>query len=240
MKKRDKVIMKSKTKFIHQNLEMEGTLYLSESALTFISTENKKLEIPLSYLGDIEVVVEDRFEPRRLRIYVTKKNLSLDFFIPDPDRWIHKIVDIRMKLPYTIDSQGEKKFEAFLRSFIGVQKDIFSKEEEISGQTPQEILIKVIKCPFCKRLIPEDSKICPYCKKDLEFRVKINKFLKEKQEYQKRLENLKKRKEELIQEGILSEEEYEKKYNEIMDKLVDIEDRIIRTKLREEKPKGGE
>ena len=234
MSEREKVIMKSKAKFIHQYLEMEGTLYLSESALTFISTENKKLEISLSFLGDIEVVKGNIFEPRRLRIQVTKKNLSLDFFIPDPDRWIHKIVDIRMKLPYTIDSQGEKKFEASLRSFIGDQKDIFSKEEEISEQTSQEILIKVIKCPFCERLVPEDSQACPYCKNDLEFRVKINQLSKERQEYQKRMENLKKRKEELIEEGILSREEYEKKYEEIMNQLVDIEDKII-----QERMKGG-
>jgi len=132
---------------------------------------------------------------------------------------------------FIIYKKKETEWKKSIKSYKETENSIARKEQ---GKP------LLIPCPFCSRLIPEDSKVCPYCKSDLEFRVKTNQLSKEKQEYQKKLENLKKRKEELIEEGILSEEEYEKKYSEIMDKLVDIEDRIIKIKLREGKTKGGE
>ena len=56
----------------------------------------------------------------------------------------------------------------------------------------------------------------------------------EKRRIKKELEALKRRKD------TLSERDYEKKYNVIIDKLVDIEDRLIQIRLKERKTKGGE
>lgn len=126
-----------------------------------------------------------------------------------------------------------KNFENSFRTLIEKKGLLSKKGGVLSTKDSQKILIEVTKCPFCERLIPEDSRVCSYCGKSLGFRFKLNQLSREKQEYQKKLDNLKKRKEELIEEGILSGEYYQQRYNEIMDKLVDIEDMIIQEKIKE-------
>lgn len=62
----------------------------------------------------------------------------------------------------------------------------------------------------------------------------LQKLLNEKAEWRAKLEKLKDQKEKLISDGLMTEEYYQQRYEEIMDKLVDIEDKII-----QEKMKGG-
>jgi len=67
-----------------------------------------------------------------------------------------------------------------------------------------------------------------------EISPKLQKLLNEKQEWRERLDYLKNNKNELIKKGAMTEKIYQDRYDEIMDQLVDIEDRII-----QEKMKGG-
>ena len=67
-----------------------------------------------------------------------------------------------------------------------------------------------------------------------EISPKLKKLLQERDEWRAKLEDLKREKEDLIKRGLMSEKTYQQRYEEIMDKLVDIEDKII-----QEKMKGG-
>jgi len=67
-----------------------------------------------------------------------------------------------------------------------------------------------------------------------EISSELEKLLEEKTEWRKKLEDLRKKKEDLIKRGLMSEKTYQDRYEEIMDKLVNIEDKII-----QEKMKGG-
>ena len=62
----------------------------------------------------------------------------------------------------------------------------------------------------------------------------LKRLLEEKENWREKLEKLKNQKEKLISEGVMTEEIYKQRYEEIMDQLVDIEDRII-----QERMKGG-
>jgi len=62
----------------------------------------------------------------------------------------------------------------------------------------------------------------------------LQRLLQEKEEWREKLNELKSQKNELIKKGVLTEEIYKQRYEEIMDKLVDIEDKFI-----QEKMKGG-
>ncbi|OQX56637.1 MAG: hypothetical protein B5M53_00415 [Candidatus Cloacimonas sp. 4484_209] len=66
---------------------------------------------------------------------------------------------------------------------------------------------------------------------------RMNYLLKEKEDLRKKLGELKSEKNRLISQKIMTEGEYEKKYEEIMDKLVDIEDKIIQEKIKGGKKK---
>lgn len=69
-------------------------------------------------------------------------------------------------------------------------------------------------------------------RREEEISPQMKKLLEEKAEWRKKLNNLKSQKDELIQKRFMTEEIYHQKYEEIMDKLVDIEDRIIQEKLK--------
>ncbi|HDN81203.1 MAG TPA: PEGA domain-containing protein, partial [Methanomicrobia archaeon] len=105
-------------------------------------------------------------------------------------------------------------------------------EKEPKKEKPiEKPLPKTKYCPFCGKEIPMNSKICPYCKKDLEVTPELKRLLEEEKKWKEELERLKARRSEL------EEKAYEEKYNEIMDKLVDIKDRIIQEKIKGRKKK---
>ncbi|OQX56636.1 MAG: hypothetical protein B5M53_00410 [Candidatus Cloacimonas sp. 4484_209] len=64
--------------------------------------------------------------------------------------------------------------------------------------------------------------------------LRMNYLLKEKEDLRKKLDELKSEKNRLISQKIMTERIYKDRYEEIMDQLVDIEDKII-----QEKMKGG-
>jgi len=69
----------------------------------------------------------------------------------------------------------------------------------------------------------------------------MKELLQEREEWRKKLEELKSQKNELIKKGVITEEYYQQRYEEIMDRLVDIEDKIIQEKVRGGiKPEGPE
>ena len=78
---------------------------------------------------------------------------------------------------FIIYKKKETEWKKSIKSYKETENSIARKEQ---GKP------LLIPCPFCSRLIPEDSQVCPYCKSDLEFRVKTNQLSKEKQEYQKK------------------------------------------------------
>ena len=89
-------------------------------------------------------------------------------------------------------------------------------------------------CPSCGRSIPIDSIVCPYCKRDFQKKKlkeqissKIQKLSQGREEWRKKLAKLEN------QKDTMTKEEYKKRYEEIMDKLVDIEDMIIQEKIKE-------
>ena len=88
--------------------------------------------------------------------------------------------------------------------------------------------IDLIECPFCGREIFSDSVLCPYCGKKLKYSTELEKLLERKKFYNEKLEIIKELK------NIIPENEYQERYEELMDKLVDIEDKII-----QERMKGG-
>jgi len=104
--------------------------------------------------------------------------------------------------------------------------------EEIITQIEKRRSVKkkidLIECPFCGRETFSDSFLCPYCGKKIKYSTEIEKLLERRKFYNEKLEIVKECK------NIIPENEYEEKYNKIMDKLVDIEDKII-----QEKMKGG-
>ena len=102
-------------------------------------------------------------------------------------------------------------------------------EKEPKKEKPiEKPLPKTKHCPFCGKEIPMNSKICPYCKKDLEVTPELKRLLEEKEEWKEKLDHLKQNKSELIEKGAMTKEEYQKRYDEIIDKLVDIEDKLLR------------
>jgi len=95
--------------------------------------------------------------------------------------------------------------------------------------------------PIKKKLIKKKTEEKPILKEtefkekiDMEISPKMKHLLERKEELNKELEELKKYKYKLISQKTMTEEEYNQHYEEIMDKLVDIEDKII-----QEKMKGG-
>jgi len=114
-----------------------------------------------------------------------------------------------------------------------VQKE--PKEETIRPKEREKPLMK--SCPFCGEKILVNSKFCSHCGKSLIPSGKLGRLLEKKTELKRQLEDLKEEKDSLISKKILSEKEYQKKYEEIMDKLVDIEDRIIKEKMKGGKKK---
>lgn len=66
---------------------------------------------------------------------------------------------------------------------------------------------------------------------------RLQKLNNEKQELRDQLEELKKQKEDLIKKGVMTEEMYKQRYEEIMDQLVDLEDKIIQEKMKRGKKK---
>ena len=83
---------------------------------------------------------------------------------------------------------------------------------------------KKIKKKLAKKM-PEKEKP----KEDVSSELK--ELLEERKEWKTKLENLREEKDNLISKGIMTEEEYQEKYNEIMDKLVGIEDKVIKQKM---------
>ena len=98
----------------------------------------------------------------------------------------------------------------------------------ISKKKPEK---EVIEEPIKKKL--EEKPKPPKTPKE-EISPELQRLLKEKENWIKKLEKLKNQKEKLISEGVITEEIYKQRYEEIMDQLVDIEDRII-----QERMKGG-
>jgi len=70
---------------------------------------------------------------------------------------------------------------------------------------------------------------------DREISPKMKHLLKRKEELGRELEELKTHKYRLISQKIMTKEKYDQQYEEIMDKLVDIEDKIIKEKMKEGK-----
>jgi len=65
----------------------------------------------------------------------------------------------------------------------------------------------------------------------------LKQLLEKREEWRKKLEGLKKEKEDFIKRGLISEKTYQQRYEEIMDQLVDIEDKIIQEKIKGGKKK---
>jgi len=91
-----------------------------------------------------------------------------------------------------------------------------------------------------KEVIEEPTKKKPEEKPKLpkeESSPKLQKLLQERDEWRAKLEYLKNNKDELIKEGAMSEEYYQQRSEEIINKLVDIEDKIIQEKIKGGKKK---
>ena len=65
-----------------------------------------------------------------------------------------------------------------------------------------------------------------------EISPELKKLLEEKAEWREKLEDLKREKDDLIKRGLMSEKTYQQRYEEIMDQLVDIEDKIIQERMK--------
>ncbi|OQX56593.1 MAG: hypothetical protein B5M53_00735 [Candidatus Cloacimonas sp. 4484_209] len=101
-----------------------------------------------------------------------------------------------------------------------IQKEEFEEKKRLLPLLPkkQELKKPLEKPkPFLEEMSPE-----------------LERLLKERDEWRIKLEKLKDQKEKLISEGLMTERIYKERYEEIMDQLVDIEDKII-----QEKMKGG-
>ncbi|MCD6466780.1 MAG: zinc-ribbon domain-containing protein, partial [Methanomicrobia archaeon] len=92
--------------------------------------------------------------------------------------------------------------------------------------------IKYLRCPTCLYLIePSKGQASEGVSSGLQ------RLLQEKAEWRKKLEDLKREKEDLIRRGVMTEEYYQQRYEEIINKLVDIEDKIIQEKIKGGKKK---
>jgi len=89
--------------------------------------------------------------------------------------------------------------------------------------------VKKVKKPTEKK--PEETPKPP----EKQISPELKELLNEKAEWREKLETLKKEKEDLIRRGVISEKTYQDRYEEIMDKLVDLEDKIIQEKMKEGK-----
>ncbi|OQX56591.1 MAG: hypothetical protein B5M53_00725 [Candidatus Cloacimonas sp. 4484_209] len=141
--------------------------------------------------------------------------------------------------PYTTPSSQSGSF-VYIGVFAGIivlllviyqmtrKKPEKIKEKWIEKEPKKEVIVEKPSkhCPFCGKLISLNVTICPYCKKSLEITPELKRLLDEEKKWKEKLEQLKANK------GKLEEEIYEEKYNEIMDKLVDIKDKIIQEKIR--------
>jgi len=137
--------------------------------------------------------------------------------------------------------KGEKKGEesnTLLYLGVGVPVIIFilivyklltKKPKRIEKRAKKE-LIERLKEEISKKKRKQELKE----KKIEKLSPRMNYLLKRKEELNRELEELKKHKYKLISQKIMTEETYKKRYEEIMDKLVDIGDKII-----QEKMKGG-
>ena len=114
----------------------------------------------------------------------------------------------------------------------------------ISGALVLFILSVIILCKVKKK--PEKPKEKPIEKKPEEKPLKpsekqispeLQKLLNEREEWRKKLEDLKENKEDFIKRGVMTERIYKERYEEIMDKLVDIEDKIIQERMKRGKKK---
>ena len=146
--------------------------------------------------------------------------------------------------PYTPPSSQSGSF-AYIGVFAGIivlflviyqmtrKKPEKIKEELFEKESKKEVIVEKSSkhCPFCGKLISLNVTICPYCKKDLEITPELKELLEEEKEWKEKLERLKTKK------SKLEEKIYEEKYNEIMDKLVDIKDKIIKEKMKRGKKK---
>jgi len=88
-------------------------------------------------------------------------------------------------------------------------------------------------CRYCGKEISIDATFCKYCGARLRDPDKMEKLLMEKNKLREKLEFYKKG----LENGILSQEEYQRRYDETIDELVDIEDKIIQEKMKGEKKK---
>jgi len=139
------------------------------------------------------------------------------------------------KLKSIASNEGFKSEVNRIKSKIENMENLDETEktiEEIITQIEKRKSIKkkidLIECPFCGRKIFSDSILCSYCGKKLKYSTEMERLLERRKFYNEKLEIVKECK------NIIPENEYEEKYNKIMDHLVDIEDKII-----QEKMKGG-
>ena len=104
----------------------------------------------------------------------------------------------------------------------------------ISGALVLFILSVIILCKVKKKPEKPKEKTIEKKPEKEEISPKLKKLLQERDEWRAKLEDLKREKDDLIKRGVMTEEYYQQRYEEIINKLVDIEDKII-----QERMKGG-
>jgi len=209
--------------FLMQDKALEGTMLLPIAGI-MLASGMLSLFIGIS-MSQGELI------SKYLIVEILDSRTILSFLLKNPHHWIDFMKKLPVRTSLTYRKNREKEFEGRLNSFLSppVYRDL-DKKSKIS----HEDIFQVINCPFCGRSIPKDSVICSYCRKELHVPPRLKKLLQEKSKWEKKLKELKDNKDNYIKKGILTEEKYQEQYEEIMDKLVDIEDKVI-----QEKMKGG-
>ena len=150
--------------------------------------------------------------------------LTLSFFITFRDSHLYGYVDVLDSILDDLIVFSPPVLITPLISYPLCRKSLLhSKNSKIDRIISKLLRALKLKKSAEKSKLPEE-----------EISPELQKLLKEKEEWRKKLDYLKNNKNELIKEGAMTEERYKERYEEIINKLVDIEDKII-----QERMKGG-
>ncbi|HEC92119.1 MAG TPA: hypothetical protein ENI51_03865 [Candidatus Atribacteria bacterium] len=142
-----------------------------------------------------------------------------------------RTIDEAIKIAKNIENIKRESKKHFPQS---IHNEIETKIEEIY------LMLAVADISTARKKTDELREKCSEIREKIEEKPpeevspRLDKLLQEKEELRSKLNNLKNQREKLIFEGIMTEEMYKGRYGEIMNQLVNIEDKII-----QEKMKGG-
>ncbi|RLF98995.1 hypothetical protein DRN58_05925 [Thermococci archaeon] len=185
-------------------------------------------------LNDIVNILENF---KKSGINTSKLQSKVNFFKSELLKFIgtiqkfEKLKSIASNKYFKDEIDGIKSKIENMENVDEISKAIEKLTTQIEKRKSIKKKIDLIECPFCGREIFSDSVLCPYCGKKLKYSTELEKLLERKKFYNEKLEIIKELK------NIIPENEYEEKYEELMDKLVDIEDKIIQEKIKRGKKK---